>query len=61
MREILAEAYDRYSEDKILSIRQSLGDKIVLQMAQLIRIIPLPGLSANIFEKKVGNADSHRL
>jgi len=33
MREILPQAYDLYSEDKILSITQSLGEKIVLQMA----------------------------
>ena len=33
MREILPQAYDPYSEDKILSITQSLGEKIVLQMA----------------------------
>ena len=36
MREILPQAYDWYSEDKILSITQSLGEKIVLQMAQMI-------------------------
>ena len=35
MREILPQAYDWYSEDKILSITQSLGEKIVLQMAPL--------------------------
>jgi len=33
MREILPQAYDGYSEDKISSITQSLGEKIVLQMA----------------------------
>jgi len=36
MREILPQAYDLYSEDKILSITQSLGEKIVLQMAPFI-------------------------
>ena len=35
MREILPQAYDWYFEDKILSIAQSLGEKIVLQMAQV--------------------------
>ena len=34
MRETLPQAYDWYSEDKILSITQSLGEKIVLQKAQ---------------------------
>jgi hypothetical protein len=34
MRKILPQAYNGYSEDKILSITPSLGEKIVLQMAQ---------------------------
>jgi hypothetical protein len=34
MREILPQAYDLYSEDKILSITQSVGEKIVLQRAR---------------------------
>ena len=33
MQEILPQAYNWYPEDKILSITQSLGEKIVLQMA----------------------------
>ena len=33
MRKILPQAYNGYSEDKILSITPSLGEKIVLQMA----------------------------
>jgi len=41
MREILPQAYDLYSEDKILSITQSLGEKIVLQMAQTGRRLTL--------------------
>jgi hypothetical protein len=36
MREILPQAYNRYSEDKILSIMQSLGEKNVLQKAQRV-------------------------
>ena len=39
MREILPQAYDWYSEDKILSITPSLGEKIVLQMAQNFEIL----------------------
>jgi len=42
MREILPQAYDWYSEDKILSITQSLGEKIVLQVAQAININVFP-------------------
>ena len=38
MREILPQAYDWYSEDKISSITQSLGEKIVLQMAHIAEI-----------------------
>ena len=34
MREILPESYNWYPKDKILSITQSLGEKIVLQMAR---------------------------
>jgi len=41
MREILPQAYNLYSEDKILSITQSLGEKIVLQMAQTGRKLTL--------------------
>ncbi|MEE4135924.1 MAG: hypothetical protein V2I32_07600, partial [Desulforhopalus sp.] len=33
MRKILPQAYNGYSEDKILSITPSLGEKIVLQKA----------------------------
>jgi hypothetical protein len=35
MRKILPQAYNGYSEDKILSITPSLGEKIVLQMAHM--------------------------
>jgi hypothetical protein len=34
MRKILPQAYNGYSEDKILSITPSLGEKMVLQMAR---------------------------
>gem|GEM_PF-1821978 len=38
MRIILPQAYSYYSEDKILSITQSLGEKAILQEAQRFNI-----------------------
>jgi hypothetical protein len=38
MRKILPQAYNGYSEDKILSITPRLGEKIVLQKAQISSI-----------------------
>ena len=37
MRKILPQAYGCYSEDEILSITQRLGEKIILQEAQMDR------------------------
>jgi hypothetical protein len=58
MRKILPQAYNGYSEDKILSITPSLGEKLVLQKA---RIIPLRVSGSHPGEYTNNRDSSHRL